>query len=183
MDGKDFVGFAVKEVWEKPFPPLATKPTKAKPGAIEPKAPVVLPPARERSRLIDHFVMNLPDSAITFLSHYRGIYKPLWHNTDFRKAVEDKNTLPLVHCYCFTRFVEGGHEEDIRQVNLDPYWRILPVGADKRFQRATEELRHPVGPELEDFGVHYVRSVAPNKDMYRLTFRLPLSVLLDEAAA
>lgn len=48
-------------------------------------------------------------------------------------------------------------------------------------QRASHEMRYAVGPEtMDEFGVHYVRSVAPNKDMYRLSFRLPMSILLDE---
>lgn len=128
MDGKDFVGFAVREAWERPFPAYVPKPAKAKPNksadvSSDNKAhqeAAAQAPAEERSRLIDHFVMNLPDSAITFLGYYRGIYKPLWETDEsFREAVKAKGQLPLVHCYCFTRMVEGGHEEDIREVRPD----------------------------------------------------------------
>lgn len=119
MDGKDFVGLAVQEAWERPFPPLAAKPAK-KPKRSEQGSASALtpsqPPAQPRGRLVDHFVMNLPDSAITFLGFYRGIYKPLWHLEEFQQAVKEKGKTPLVHCYCFTKMTEGGHEEDIFEV-------------------------------------------------------------------
>jgi tRNA (guanine37-N1)-methyltransferase len=51
-------------------------------------------------------------------------------------------------------------------------------------QRATRYLGHPVGPDtLRDFNLHLVRSVAPKKDMYCLSFRLPKEVVFDEKPA
>lgn len=43
-------------------------------------------------------------------------------------------------------------------------------------QRASETLRYEMTPQIEGFKLHYVRKVAPNKDMYCITFRLPKEV-------
>lgn len=55
--------------------------------------------------------MNLPDSAIEFLDAFRGILSSVEGST----AIYD--TMPMVHCYCFTREMEADKAEvDIRQV-------------------------------------------------------------------
>jgi tRNA (guanine37-N1)-methyltransferase len=77
--------------------------------------PSQLPP---RNR-IAHFVMNLPDSAITFLDAFRGILAPsssLSSEVDIDlTAIYD--VMPMVHCHCFTRELEReAAERDIRHV-------------------------------------------------------------------
>lgn len=47
-------------------------------------------------------------------------------------------------------------------------------------QRASKSLGYPVSSALEDFSLSLVRSVAPKKDMYRLSFRLPEEVVFTE---
>ncbi len=53
-----------------------------------------------RSR-IAHFVMNLPDTAIEFLDAFRGSLSD--QSRDLRGVYGE---LPMVHCHCFTRFLE-----------------------------------------------------------------------------
>lgn len=68
---------------------------------------------------MNHFVMNLPASAIEFLDAYRGLYLPLLELEGAREEVErvGEEGLPMVHCYCFTKDVgKGGAEKDILQV-------------------------------------------------------------------
>ena len=50
--------------------------------------------------------MNLPDSAIEFLDSFRGILSPqtLGSNLSY-------NYLPMVHCHCFTRFLDESEAE------------------------------------------------------------------------
>jgi tRNA (guanine37-N1)-methyltransferase len=43
-------------------------------------------------------------------------------------------------------------------------------------QRASRYLGHPVTPNMTGYDLHLVRRVAPNKDMYCLTFQLPKDV-------
>lgn len=112
---------------ENPFPAYTgPKPTKAQlkekrrkqvqpedsavPTQPEDPSPPLLPP---RNR-IAHFVMNLPDSAITFL----GAFKGLLASGKLREVYE--GGMPVVHCHCFTRELEvDAAEKDIRQVRSE----------------------------------------------------------------
>ncbi|KAI0046610.1 hypothetical protein FA95DRAFT_1582974 [Auriscalpium vulgare] len=109
------------------------------------------PPVPPRRR-IAHFVMNLPDSAITFLDAFRGL---LAASPDLAGLYADG--MPMVHCHCFTRELEAAAaERDIRT-------------------RVAERLGWRLGAE-DEVSLHLVRSVAPNKDMYCISFRLPRQV-------
>lgn len=50
-------------------------------------------------------------------------------------------------------------------------------------QRASHYLGCTVTPDTDAYHLHLVRRVAPNKDMYCLTFRLPRSVAFTASAA
>jgi len=111
-------------------------------------------PQSARYRRIDHFVMNLPDSAIEFLINFRGILDPLYFEPDFGTVYSE---MPMVHCHCFTR-----------ELKLDS---------------AVEDISKRISLSLgcvpsEDVSYHYVRTVAPKKDMYCVSFRLPRAVAL-----
>ena len=76
----------------------------------EGKAVEPAPPPRSH---IDHFVMNLPESAIEFLDAFRGLY------ADDPRYDGDKSEslpMPMIHVHCFTREPEEGAREDIMQV-------------------------------------------------------------------
>ncbi|GAA6013619.1 hypothetical protein JCM11491_002728 [Sporobolomyces phaffii] len=171
-DARDFIRSSVMAVWETPFPayvpPLSNKernrrnreargfaaststpPTTAEPAPQPPAETPALPPRR----IINHFVMNLPASAIEFLDAYRGLYRELYakHGDEAREAIKQVG-LPLVHCYCFTKDIEGA-EKDI-------------------CERATRALGFEVHPKLQDYALRFVRDVAPKKEMYCLEFRL-----------
>jgi len=168
-DGRDFVKAAVRRVWEHPFPEPTPKISKSQakkekralvsggsrettPASATEQAPAssVPMPQPKLRRQISHFVMNLPDSAIEFLDAFRGILA----SSELKKAYEGR--MPMVHCHCFTREVEDQTraERDVRQ-------------------RVEEKLGH----ELTDGATfHLVRSVAPGKDMYCISFRLPQAV-------
>lgn len=69
-------------------------------------------PAR---RMISHFVMNLPDSAITFLDAFRGLLV----GDGSRDLAGIYREMPMIHCYCFTREHEfQSAERDIRRVRM-----------------------------------------------------------------
>ncbi|GAA5896893.1 tRNA (guanine) methyltransferase [Sporobolomyces salmoneus] len=166
-DARNFIRSSVLAVWETPFPtyvpPLSNKERNRRnrearglvssstaptpPTTSEPSAPQ--PPRR----LINHFVMNLPASAIEFLDAYRGLYRELYerHGDEAREEVK-RVGLPIVHCYCFTKDIEGA-EKDI-------------------CERATRALGFEVHPQLSDYNLRFVRDVAPKKEMYCLEFRL-----------
>lgn len=102
-----------------------------------------------------HFVMNLPASAIEFLDGFKGLYIDCEFSTP-------NPPLPLIHVHCFFKF-EANQPEPPKQV--------VQESIAKRISRA---LGHELSPE--DVALHDVRRVAPTKDMYEATFRLPKEV-------
>ncbi|KAG7452246.1 uncharacterized protein BT62DRAFT_881844, partial [Guyanagaster necrorhizus] len=98
---------------------------------------------------ITHLVMNLPDSAISFLDAFQGVLStPV--------LIEHYTRMPMIHCHCFTRELE-----------------------EDRARRVEQVLGHPAS---EDVCIVHVRSVAPGKEMYCISFRLPREVALGEVA-
>ena len=124
---------------------------------------------------ITHFVMNLPDSALEFLDAFQGILIPQGEPETGGRLGGVYATMPIVHCYCFTREIDPhGAEADIRQVcGHAGYARcaVMTVFC----QRVEAKIGSELGSEVT---FHKVRSVAPNKDMYCISFRLPHEVAL-----
>ncbi|KAJ7195552.1 hypothetical protein B0H12DRAFT_1169333 [Mycena haematopus] len=161
-DGRAFIQNVVDRLIEEPFPaysgPRKSKTQenkeRRKQRSLGSQAADSSAPSLSRNR-ISHFVMNLPDSAITFLDAFRGI---LSHQG--RQEVEKIYTImPMIHCHCFTREIEP------ERARVD----IL--------RRVEERIGHAVP---EDCSLHLVRSVAPNKEMYCISFRLPAKVAFND---
>ncbi|KAI5481892.1 tRNA (guanine-N(1)-)-methyltransferase [Pseudohyphozyma bogoriensis] len=161
-DARAYIRQSVLDVWNQPFPPyeppmsakargkLAHEAAKAKAAGLPPPSAPETTKDPDR-RLVNHFVMNLPASAIEFLDAFKGLYSELYKLEGAREAVE-ASSLPMVHCYCFTKDVEHA-EEDI-------------------LERATQALGMPVTTSTKDYNLRFVRDVAPKKEMYCLEFRL-----------
>ncbi|KAL0094823.1 guanine(37)-N1-methyltransferase [Phycomyces blakesleeanus] len=96
-------------------------------------------------KTFDHFVMNLPATAIEFLDTFRGLYND---KKELFEASKDAK-LPIIHCHCFTK-------------SADPRQDI--------FDRVAHMIGAPVDSELTQ--LHLVRNVAPKKDMYCVSFPL-----------
>jgi len=123
-NGHDFIRRAASRVHDNPFPPH----TDSRPSRTEGKErkrlqkqvvegkSIVLPAITELvlfRKAISHFVMNLPDSAITFLNAFRGMLSD--ESRDLSRVYEQ---MPMVHCHCFTREQEfEAAQKDIRQVS------------------------------------------------------------------
>ncbi|KAK2461421.1 hypothetical protein APHAL10511_005884 [Amanita phalloides] len=158
-DGRDFIRAAVARIYGEPFPPFSGPPVsrtrqekdrkKAQKLAAEGIAADAVEIAKQPRQRIAHFVMNLPDTAIQFLNAFRGLLAD--RTRDLR---ETYGVMPMIHCHCFTRELEPRKAEmDIRE-------------------RVEEQL----GASLTEVEFHLVRSVAPNKEMYCISFRLPSEV-------
>ncbi|EEB90127.1 hypothetical protein MPER_11710 [Moniliophthora perniciosa FA553] len=158
-DGRDFISHACQQLAHSPFPPyLGPKLSKTQARKLEKEArknastPAETSPSIPPRKTIDHFVMNLPDTAIQFLDAFRGVL-----STPALRELYSK--MPIVHCHCFTRELEPeGAEIDIRKPDL---------------KRVEEKLGYSI---TEDVKLVFVRSVAPGKDMYCISFRLPYEV-------
>lgn len=95
-----------------------------------------------------HITMNLPALAVEFLDAFRGLIGA----DEFSSA--KRHIFPLVHVYCFAK---GDRPAAIAKSS------------------AEDHLGMAFGENLE--GVHFVRNVAPNKDMYRISFYLTEEIL------
>lgn len=122
-DGREFIRHVAMRVATDPLPgysgpPLSQSQRRAQSRqqlrGIPPSQPSQLPPRKR----IAHFVMNLPDSAITFLDAFRGILLP--SSSSSRADIDLTavyDVMPMVHCHCFTREMEReAAERDILHV-------------------------------------------------------------------
>ncbi|KAI2468039.1 Met-10+ like-protein-domain-containing protein [Annulohypoxylon bovei var. microspora] len=107
---------------------------------------------------ISHFVMNLPASAITFLSHCRGLY----FGREQLFAPHTGTKLPMVHVHCFAPKAE----------DETPFTNICErisaeISVDMKFGEAENAY---------EVSILEVRDVAPNKRMFCASFRVPPEV-------
>lgn len=122
-DGHSFIPASFKNIYHEAFPPYSGKPASNRQLRMGKKAlrtgtgretsPTTSIHATEKPRnRIGHFIMNLPDSAISFLGAFRGVL-----NSERRGLRGLYFEMPMVHCYCFTRFLETTEAEaDIKKV-------------------------------------------------------------------
>lgn len=117
-----------------------------------------------RPSTVDHFVMNLPATAIEFLDAFVGVYQGQEHL--FHPHTDRK--LPLIHVYCFS-----GHSDDERVDHLDICERI----SDRlKFTITPDDTVNGSGNSKLELEIHNVRLVSPQKQMFCASFRLPEEV-------
>ncbi|OJJ48535.1 hypothetical protein ASPZODRAFT_158221 [Penicilliopsis zonata CBS 506.65] len=173
-DGREFIRSSAKELLEADQVTVEIKPKfrqrkKVKTGE-DTSAPVSvpenLPPAETyvRPRIFDHYVMNLPATAIEFLDAFIGVYA----GKEDLFAPHTSQLLPMVHVYCFS-----GHSADEMDDHIDVC------------QRISERIGYTITPEDKvggsgnaeiELDLFNVRLVSPNKQMFCASFRLPKEV-------
>ncbi|KAI0715019.1 guanine-N-1-methyltransferase [Earliella scabrosa] len=154
-DGRDFIRSAFNRAWDDPLAPVPQRKLRRTEIKEIRAGERAAPPPGPRRHRISHFVMNLPDTAILFLDAFRGVLSRANAGERELSGVYDEGSMPMIHTHCFTRELEPAR-----------------AAADIR-QRVEDKLGHPVG---EDAEYHWVRSVAPQKEMYCVSFRLPYAV-------
>ncbi|KIW07639.1 hypothetical protein, variant [Verruconis gallopava] len=108
-------------------------------------------------RYFSHYVMNLPASALSFLTSFVGVYRA----ADIPQTLDAR--LPKIHVYCFSTKSEDNVEEE---------------------KKICAEITGLLGREMRPGSSHVegeveivdVRDVAPNKRMFCASFTLPSDV-------
>lgn len=108
-----------------------------------------------RPKTFNHYIMNLPASAFSFLPSFISLYAS--HEILFEPFTETR--LPLIHLYYFSTKVDN-----------------LAVEETKICDEIAKQLVCAFSPGEADFRLTDVRDVAPLKTMYCATFRLPADV-------
>ena len=201
-DGRLFIKESIRRCWEEPWEGIPTskeackldlesKTAKGRAKRQHQKLKGIKQSPIERGpprRLIKHFVMNLPGSALEFLDAFPGAYKSIMGVEFERKMEQEGAHWPMVHVHCFTKDIEHPYEDICRRANE----RLGLTGADclvpppsppvdlATRERAAQDRDRKMTPDIADLSlntspptpdltIHYVRSVAPNKDMYCLS--------------
>jgi len=157
QDGHKFIQYAADNLLEltatkQNIIEIPGKPLKRSATLPRPKAPVT---TITIPQTINHFVMNLPATAIDFLGSFNGLYHG--HDGLFEPITNVK--LPIVHVHCFsTKSID----------NVREHIEIC--------ERISKVMGYQIKPGDKDLVITDVREVAPKKRMFCASFRLPAEV-------
>ncbi|KAF9892853.1 tRNA(m(1)G37)methyltransferase [Aspergillus nanangensis] len=130
----------------------------------EDQPPLPPPEIYHRPQVVDHYVMNLPATAIEFLDAFPGLYA----GKEELFAPHTSQALPMIHVYCFS-----GHSADERDDHVDICQR---VSERLGYTITTEDRVGGTGNTELELAIHNVRLVSPNKQMFCASFRIPQEV-------
>ena len=155
-DGREFIRESVRQLIEQdasveitPKFPRASR-SNNKVDLINKSQPSIL----RQPKTFNHYVMNLPATAITFLDSFIGLYQS--REKLFAPYTDTK--LPMIHVYCFSSKGDQ-NEAEIRIC-----------------KEISERIKYEITPHDEELVVWDVRDVAPEKRMFCASFRLPHEV-------
>jgi tRNA (guanine37-N1)-methyltransferase len=160
MDGREFIRRATKALSSRDTTVLVRqkvkKPVQRWNGRPPSKAPNKV---LEAPKTFQHYVMNLPATAVEFLDAFKGTYAG--RQKEFAPHTETK--LPMVHVYCFSALDETGKGD---------------CGAVSEV--VSKYLGHRIFPDTPDADIQFVRRVSPRKGMFCASFRLPPEIAFAE---
>lgn len=112
-------------------------------------------------KFFSHYAMNLPDSALTFLNEFIGLYV---RNEEVERIVsaDPEFKLPIINVHCFEKFSPDEPEPSMEELHRRVHAKITKF----------IDFEMP----FEEFEFHLVRRVAPTKPMFCVSFELPREV-------
>ena len=156
-DGRSFIRESARQLREENFEVLVPIKSETKSESAEPAAPHPPIPMRKitRPKTFNHYVMNLPSTATTFLDSFIGLY----HGQEKLFTPHTQTKLPMIHVYCFNTKSHDNKREEIEIC-----------------QDISHHLGHKISPGDEETLIWDCRDVAPSKRMFCASFRLPPEV-------
>ncbi|EEQ36691.1 hypothetical protein CLUG_00814 [Clavispora lusitaniae ATCC 42720] len=112
-------------------------------------------------KFFTNYVMNLPDSALTFLDEFVGLYSRF---PEVEEAVKNDPDfkLPIINVHCFEKYSPTETEPSMEELHRRVHAKIVKlIGFEAPFEK---------------FSFHLVRKVSPTKPMFCVTFELPHEV-------
>jgi tRNA (guanine37-N1)-methyltransferase len=172
MDGRDFIRYSARYVIESKPVSVTIQPKRHRDKKTDDDDEKNSGSSQQlmfvRPTTFDHYVMNLPATAIEFLDAFIGLYAG--HESLF--CLHSARKLPMIHVYCF-----AGHSGDEREEHVDICRRISErIG----FTITPEDRIGGPGNEELEMEIHNVRLVSPKKQMFCASFRLPTEVAFKE---
>ncbi|KAF7505410.1 hypothetical protein GJ744_000956 [Endocarpon pusillum] len=162
MDGREFIRRATKELAGRDTTVAIPQRTKTpRQRRRRSKSPPRKAPGRvlKAPKTFQHYVMNLPASAVEFLDAFKGTYAG--RSKEFTPYTATK--LPMIHVYCFS---EEKETEEGNQVAV--------------CELVSKHLGHRILPNTPDTEIHFVRKVSPKKCIFCASFRLPPEIAFAE---
>jgi tRNA (guanine37-N1)-methyltransferase len=157
-DGRVFIRESSKQLLQEdikvditPKSKISRTKTKQQPVPAPPRVHLTCP------KTFQHYVMNLPASALTFLDAFIGVYKG--EEKLFEPYTRTK--LPMVHVHCFSTKSDDNKREKVEIC-----------------KEISRRLDYQIN--YEQVNVWDVRDVAPKKRMFCASFRLPPGVAFRE---
>lgn len=168
LDGREFIKNSAKILvdFQNSTPNIVLPSKQSSASRSSKKTKVVSSQNLAVPKVFKHYVMNLPDSAITFLDGFKGLYADKDLRIEaFGKSEVSSEDMPFIHVHCFHKADPNAPEPSAEEVH------------EALRQRCSEAMSHP-NLAVEELSFHKVRKVAPTKIMYCITFRLPLAVAI-----
>ena len=150
-DGHSFIRTASRKLRQTDHDAVIKRKVSRNASPTAASEPIVVP----QPKTFAHYVMNLPASAITFLSDFTALYQG--QEEEFTPYTDMK--LPMIHVYCFSTKSDDNKAEE-----------------DKICKEISEQMKFEIKPGDEEVTIWDVRDVAPQKRMFCASFRLPKEV-------
>lgn len=152
-DGRTFIRSSAKELLQTDTRVEISKPVSRLKQSVSNAKPIA---TLTSPKTFNHYILNLPASALTFLPLFIGLYA----GREELFAPNADAQLPVIHAHCFSTKSDDNRAEE-----------------RKICQEVSEQLKYEMRPgDVETEGevrVWDVRDVAPLKRMFCASFRLP----------
>ncbi|MCJ1246188.1 tRNA(m(1)G37)methyltransferase [Trapelia coarctata] len=159
QDGRSFIRTSVQMLLKDDLQIDMTPIPKARRRSRGAESPTCAPSSQRnylsQPKTFQHYVMNLPATATTFLDAFVGLYKG--HEDLFAPNTSTK--LPMIHVHCFSTKSDDNKSEKI-----------------KICCEISDRIGYTIRQEDKEVEIWDVRDVAPQKRMFCASFRLPSEV-------